>query len=578
MWSSLSQKPCRVSNFIRRGVAMKQKKKLTLNMTLVIFALVPVIVTVIAISIISSILIASNLEQNIEEELRVATEGVLEYYEYDLMNDHDLVDGFLEHDNEYVDKMSGYGVDYTIFKGNVRFITSIKDKNGKRIEGTKASDAVWNAVKAGNNVYSDSLDIEGTPYYGNYIPLSNSHGVVGMAFAGKPASVVQKAKFTTVISIIVVSLIFVAIFTVIAILVARAIAKPLKKVTDGISDLANGDTSVSIDANANINETFHLLNASTKLASVLESSIGKIRSCTQSLVTSVDSTNEQTRQSADSISQINQSMDDLSQTTVTMAESVQDINAEIVEMGQMVEHASDSAETLNNNAQAMNNANTEASECIGSVVKSSDKSSEAIDIIIDRIKETNNSVIKINEIIKMIAAIAGQTNLLALNASIEAARAGEAGRGFAVVAEEIGQLAAQSNDSAKQINDIVTEIKKQSTECVEESANVKALIDEEKSLLSTTLEKFKALDSNIKSSVGEIAGIAEVTKNLETIKNKVASSISDLSAISQQTSATNEEVSATVEAVASNMHRLSDDSDSMSKVAKELEEAVAYFK
>ncbi|MBR6293490.1 MAG: hypothetical protein IKR54_02760, partial [Lachnospiraceae bacterium] len=106
----------------------------------------------------------------------------------------------------------------------------------------------------------------------------------------------------------------------------------------------------------------------------------------------------------------------------------------------------------------------------------------------------------------------------------------------------------------------------------------KALIDEEKSLLSTTLEKFKALDSNIKSSVGEIAGIAEVTKNLETIKNKVASSISDLSAISQQTSATNEEVSATTEAVASNMHRLSNDSDSMSKVAKELEEAVAYFK
>ena len=557
---------------------MKQKKKLTLNLTLVIFALVPVLITVIAVTIISSFLMASNLETNIEEELKIATKGVLEYYEYDLLNDHDLVDGFLDYDPEYVDKMGSFGVDYTIFKGNVRFITNIKDKSGKRIEGTKASDAVWEQVKAGNEVYSDNLNIEGTPYYGYYIPLSNSQGVVGMAFAGKPASVVYNAKKVTVISIIVVALAFVIVFAVIAILIARAIAKPLKKVTDGISELADGDTSVSISTKANINETYQLLDASTKLASVLESSIGKIRSCTQTLVTSVDSTNEQTRQSADSISQINQSMDDLSQTTVTMAESVQDINVEIVEMGQMVEHASDSAETLNNNARAMNNANTEASECIESVVKSSDKSSEAIDIIIDRIKETNNSVIKINEIVKMIAAIAGQTNLLALNASIEAARAGEAGRGFAVVAEEIGQLAAQSNDSARQINDIVTEIRKQSTECVEESANVKSLIDEEKSLLSTTLEKFKALDSNIKSSVGEIAGIAEVTKNLEEIKNKVASSISDLSAISQETSATNEEVSATTEAVASNMHRLSDDSDSMSRVAKELEDAVSYFK
>ncbi|MBO4497667.1 MAG: cache domain-containing protein [Lachnospiraceae bacterium] len=558
---------------------MKQKKKLTLNLTLVLFAIVPVIVTLIAVTIISSFLMASNLETNIEEELKVAAKGVLEYYEYDLLNDHDLVDGFLVYDPEYVDKMGSFGVDYTIFKGNVRFITNIKDKNGKRIEGTKASDAVWEQVKAGKEVYSDNIDIEGIPYYGYYIPLKNSQGtVVGMAFAGKTADVVYKAKKVTVISIIVVSLGFVIAFVIIGILVARMIAKPLKKVTDGIAELADGDTSVRIDAKANISETYQLLDASEKLASVLESSIGKIRNCTESLVSSVSSTNEQTRQSADSVSQISQSMDDLSQTTVTMAESVQDINAEIVEMGQMVEHASDSADTLNKNARAMNNANTEASECIESVAKSSDKSSEAIDIIIDRIKETNNSVIKINEIVKMIAAIAGQTNLLALNASIEAARAGEAGRGFAVVAEEIGQLAAQSNDSARQINDIVTEIRKQSTECVEESANVKSLIDEEKSLLSTTLEKFKALDSNIKSSVGEIAGIAEVTKNLEGIKNKVASSISDLSAISQETSATNEEVSATVEAVSGNMNRLSADSDSMSHVAKELEDAVSYFK
>ncbi|AHF09186.1 MULTISPECIES: methyl-accepting chemotaxis protein [Dehalobacter] len=78
------------------------------------------------------------------------------------------------------------------------------------------------------------------------------------------------------------------------------------------------------------------------------------------------------------------------------------------------------------------------------------------------VKSANESAVKIKEINKVISAISdisSHSNLLGLNAAIEAARAGEQGRGFAVVAEEMRKLAAQSNDSAKMVTEILTQMR-----------------------------------------------------------------------------------------------------------------------
>lgn len=99
----------------------------------------------------------------------------------------------------------------------------------------------------------------------------------------------------------------------------------------------------------------------------------------------------------------------------------------------------------------------------------------------------------------VIAGIANKTNMLALNASIEAARAGEHGRGFAVVAKQVGELAAQSATSSKEIKETIQSVQGFTNEMVTSMEQLLKAIEEQNQITKSVTQTLSDIEEGIKN-------------------------------------------------------------------------------
>ena len=557
-----------------------KKKGLNLINVFLMFALIPLGIGCLILAIIAANMMSNNLEENTFEELKLAAQGLRSYYEYDLNNNNELQDGFCEYNpEEYIDVVyNNIGVNLTLFKDDVRFMTSLRNENDTRNEGTNASAEVWAEVKKGNDYTSDDVVIGGKDYFVYYMPLKADGKVVGMAFAGKPATQIQKAERHIVLLMFGIGTLLFVIFTGAALVLAKKMSDPIKEVAEKLQVLSGGELNVNLEKTSHIKETIVLKDSMMQLSEKLKDIINNIDTNAMNLNERIMCSTDNANKSSEEMNQIAESMGGLAESTTVLAESVQDISDNIGHMGDVVNTAEETVANLKNSTTKMTTANDNAHKCIGDVAKSSEVSATAVDNITKSIADTNDAVGRIKDIVKLIQDIANQTNLLALNASIEAARAGESGKGFAVVAEEIGNLANQSKDSTAKIRETVGEINDLSNTCVEQAKDVKDIIAKQQSLLSDALTQFEALNKEITESVSNIEEVANITDKLGTIKDTVLNAISDLSAISEETSATNEEVTATTETVSTSISSISDDMKEVSGISEELVSAISYFK
>ncbi|WP_083655297.1 methyl-accepting chemotaxis protein [Roseburia sp. 499] len=277
------------------------------------------------------------------------------------------------------------------------------------------------------------------------------------------------------------------------------------------------------------------------------------------------------------VQNVEQAVSEIASGATNQAQETQKATEDIVLMGNMVEDTNSQVSALHHAADAIKASSDTANNTLQELDIINKRAIDSINVIYEQTHTTNESALKIKEATSLIASIADETNLLSLNASIEAARAGEAGRGFAVVASQIQKLAEQSNDSARQIDEVIYALLEDSEKAVKTMDEVKTIMEQQSENVSKAGTVFSQVETGITESINGIAQIADRTNKLNSTRNGIVDVVQNLTAIAQENAASTEETSAAVIEVANVMQEISDHALELQEIASTLEKNINIF-
>ena len=570
---------------------MKKQKKLSVMAQLVMLCVIPMVIMVAFVTVYAIGTMRNMVHDSTMEGLENLCRSVYAAYEafdpgayriegetlykgnYNVSENVDIIDSFVE----------GSSADVTLFYGDTRRATSLRDKDtGERILGTKASDAVIQTViNEGKNYETDNVTINGETYYAFYMPAVDSTGkCVGMVFAGQPATEANAKINRSSMMILGIAALILIIALLVCIKIASAIAKVIIQTETLLSSLAEGDLNLAVNERIlrRSDEIGVMGHAVQRLLEELQNIIGSIKKNTEALMRQGDNLETMASQTSTTADEISSAVEDISKGAVNMAEDIESATGQISHMGAIIEKIADSVRELDSLSEQMHVSDVEASRIINELSESNDRTTDAIRKIEVSVHTTNESVIRIQDAVNLIASIASETSLLALNASIEAARAGEAGRGFAVVATQISKLSEDSAQSTKTIEDIIHQLTVDSETSVQIMNEVDEIIAEQQQKLVQTKEKFGVVSNGIEDSRKETGVISDQAEECNRERGKVVDVIQNLSAVSQENAASTEETNASMEEMNATINLLAEAAGELKSMAQVLEDDVSFFK
>lgn len=541
----------------------------------------------IAIGVISIIIsgneVKYNIKNQIKNQLKVASYAVEQAYEQEetanvgSSNKEEEINNII--DNIY----NNGGLHVSIFKGEKRIASTIKDKKGNRVIGTKApQDVIKTVINQGKDYFTNDVVVGDEHYYAYYIPIKEkgSDKITGILVTAHTQKEVNEALnkniFMIAIGIIIIVLIAIAIANIAVVLMSKA----MRRNVTALQSLSEGDLNIQQHERdlKRKDEIGEIVQATYNLKNSFMNIVTEVKQTASSLLAASEELEQVSEQTAITTEGIERAVEDVADGAMSQAESTEEASKQTIIMGENVENTSKAVQELHVNAAKMKEAGSVALNTLNELNDINEKTKIEIDTIYRQTNETNDFAQKIQEAAEIITSIAAETNLLSLNASIEAARAGDLGRGFAVVADHITKLAEESGKSAKEISNVIHTLIENSNRAVETMQEVKGTIDIQNKHLNRTKDNFMTVYDGINHSTNQIEQIANDTKELNNVRIMVVDIISNLSAISEENAASTEETSASTAELTAAVNDIGGEISALRKLSDELVSAISIFR
>ncbi|MFT5655335.1 MAG: methyl-accepting chemotaxis protein, partial [Arenicella sp.] len=241
---------------------------------------------------------------------------------------------------------------------------------------------------------------------------------------------------------LLVTVVIIGMAIILSLLIQANLKRQIASLVDTIN-AAHSQRDLSVRAEViNNDEIGEVAGKLNEMLSSFAQVVDSIGASSQQLASAVEET-------ATTVWETNQNLITQQSETAQLATAINEMTATAQEVANNTQQAAESAREAQHETREGYQLVTNAVE----EVQALSAEVENVSLIFGELNKRSSSITGVLDVIKNVA---DQTNLLALNAAIEAARAGEQGRGFAVVADEVRSLALRTQESAAEIEVLLT--------------------------------------------------------------------------------------------------------------------------